>query len=137
MKKEILEGNSLIAEFLGFKKELFYQLKVGDNWEQKDYGYYDLPFNGGMSLAGIDKIWFPQTELKFHSDWNWLMLVIEKIESKGFYVSIMKSNVTCCKDGGISPVFEYYFSDNIPPMNKLGATWMAVVEFVKWFNQQK
>lgn len=74
------ENNAIIAEFMGYKKELFYQLKQGDNWEQKDYGFYDLPFNGGVSLAGIEKTWFPQTELKFHSDWNWLMPVVAKIQ---------------------------------------------------------
>ena len=132
--KLIIDNNSLISEFLGFKKELFYQCSPDEDksvWQDKDFGFYDLPFSGGYDMAGKEGVWFAQTQLKFHSDWNWLMPVIKKIESMGFYVSIMKSNITCCKDGGISPVFEEYDYND-----KLETTWLAVTAFIKWYNKQ-
>ena len=66
------ENNKLIAEFMGLKK---FQSRL-------DYTIYDIPQhkrdvvteqNGGALFAEMD--------LKFHSDWNWLMEVVEKIES--------------------------------------------------------
>ncbi len=78
------QDDALLAQILGFKKELYYQCAPGDNWEPKDYGFYDLPFyehetvHHGFDLAGIDKIWFAQTELWFSQDWNWLIPTFNK-----------------------------------------------------------
>ena len=83
-------------------------------------------------FTGRDKAYDERDRIyHYHESWDWLMPVIKKIESMGFYVSIMKSNITCCKDGGISPVFEEYdYKD------KLETTWLAVTAFIKWYNKQ-
>lgn len=62
MNKEIINGNDIIAEYLNFK--------------QKSY------------TPDSEKLWcddvngLPIGELKFHSDWNWLMPVVKKISQK-------------------------------------------------------
>lgn len=73
----------------------------------------------------------PNTIL-YHSDWNWLMEVVEKIESKGFDVHI---NTCVCR---ISDVGEDRFEDieTFNSNNKIQAVYNACIEFVKWYNNQ-
>lgn len=74
----------------------------------------------------------PNTIL-YHSDWNWLMEVVEKIESKGFDVFI---NTCVCR---ISDVGEDRFEDieTFNSNNKIQAVYSAVVEFINWYNTQQ
>lgn len=81
-EKEIMENNVLIAEFLGYKKELFYQCSPEEDkskWQDKDFGFYDLPFFGGYEMAGKQGVWFNQTELNFHNKYEWINHAIDKI----------------------------------------------------------
>ena len=84
----------------------------------------------GMEL-GIDKTMYyddaenlhpptPINELKFHTSWNWLMPVVEKILSKA-------------NDDELIERF-YEIQDAIP---NLEATYKAVVEFINEYNQNK
>jgi|ERR1035437_7150814 hypothetical protein len=110
MKKEILENKKIIAEFDGW-------VKIGINWE-KNISPDTITRNYGGNF-------------QYDSSWDWLMPVIEKIETHGYYVSIMKSNVTCCKDWGIRPVYESY-----DYTSKIEATYQAVLAFIKMYNEK-
>ena len=67
MNKEILEGNKLIAEFIGWSQ----QLDVEERW----YGAW-------FDQHGVRKAWPKGHEpLLFHKSWDWLMPVIGKISS--------------------------------------------------------
>ena len=119
-KNKKIKGNLLIAEFMGGKFTLIKSHTPNVNF--KKHPRQDRNFNNNDIHPKF---------LSYHKSWDWLMPVIKKIESMGFYVSIMKSNITCCKDGGISPVFEEYdYKD------KLETTWLAVTAFIKWYNKQ-
>ena len=107
------ENNRLIAEFLGF--------------QQTNIGWYDA--EEVLLRTEIDNTF---DDLKFHTDWNWLMQVVEKIESFGHDVFI---NTCLCRitDVGLD-IFEdieCFVNDN-----KRQATYNACVEFVKWYNEQ-
>jgi hypothetical protein len=103
-KKEIIEGNRLIAEFM---KD--YELIT-------DKGVYLYPQKG-----------FYVDELEYHSSWDWLMPVVEKIsidysyyqsnDSKQWQVMIDVSNT------------------NIVSENLIDAIYKAVVEFIKYNNK--
>ena len=69
---------------------------------------------------------------KYHSDWNWLMEVVDKIESlcsnTGFeisssFVHIRVNNNLTISSGVCS--------------DRMEAVYNACVEFIKWYNQQK
>ena len=62
MEQEIINGNELIAKFL--------------NFTQKSY----TPESEKMWCD--EKNGLPVGELKFHSDWNWLIPVMKKISQK-------------------------------------------------------
>lgn len=83
--EEILEGNKLMAEFLGWKTEdarktigFRYDLPVG--WEYRFYDdiYDDYCLVKDNELSYIN---FPPQEMLFHCNWNWLMRVIEKMNN--------------------------------------------------------
>lgn len=69
-----METNKLIAEFM--------QADMNDN------GTFELPQYGSIRPNGAFKTEFTKDQLKYHKDWNWLMEVVEKIESMGFEVNI-------------------------------------------------
>jgi hypothetical protein len=73
------------------------------------------------------------TSYKYNTDWEWLMRVVEKIESLGYDVFI---NTCVCRitDVGLDMFedIECFVNDN-----KRQATYNACVEFVEWYNNQK
>jgi len=60
--QEINEGNALIAELL--------------EWPKDDYNYFSPPEKIDRTIFEYDA--YPPSNMKFHKDWNWLMLGIEK-----------------------------------------------------------
>ena len=75
-----------------------------------------------------------ESDLKYHSDWNWLMEVVGKIENLGFEFFIVESR---CKiahntDNSIETIIDFEIVGS-----KIEAVYMAVIEFIKLYNQQK
>jgi len=106
-----LENNKLIAEFLGatFKENEFY--------------FPAIVFKTG-------KNYFENHELKFHSDWNWLMEVVEKIESLDYSFQILKNGWVVINDDDNEEVLESFGE------SKLNAVYGGCVEFIKYYNEQ-
>lgn len=73
------------------------------------------------NFGGIEKT-------KYHSDWNWLMSVVEKIESFEYLVEI-RENVCFIKTSE-----QDYFSEL--ENTKIKAVYNACVKFIKWYNQK-
>ena len=124
---ETTEGNKLIAEFMGAS---FKTQKIGENVRINTY-WDNPPCYQGVNLEN----------LKYHSSWDWLMPVVEKIENLittideigGGQVLIFND---CCKinpykmDAPKGTLFEV-------KGNKKQSIWLACVEFIKWYNDQK
>lgn len=110
--EEILENNKLIANFMGVQigKELYsYRVGVTKPLQEK--------------------------HLNYHKSWGWLMPVVEKIESE----NMMATVVIICSKCQIT-LFDFdsvpKFAKTIETNDKLKATWLCVVDFVKWHNLQ-
>ena len=104
-----IENNKLIAEFLGYI----------DNGCSED----------GFLIHPITNYDVEISSLKYHEDWNWLMEVVEKIESLGYRIEIVKH---ICRIY-LSSKETIIISENIP---KIEAVYNACVEFIKWYNNQ-
>lgn len=94
------ENNKLIAEFIGTDVTVdMYYLETSKRYVNKN-------------------------DLKFHSDWNWLMQVVEKIESLEDNNHLMdcfkQSNKVC----------------GLPIYTKIDKVYNACIEFIKWYNEQ-
>lgn len=118
-REEILEYNKLCAEFLGYK--YFPYPNVNSGW-RKEQGHLKL---SEYYLARTTK------DLKFYSDWNWIMRMVDSIETKGYDVFL---NGLYCRitDSGLTN-FEIE-SDRVK--NKKQAVIQAIYEFLKYYNNE-
>jgi len=111
-----IEGNKLIAEFMGWKSRSAHETGAArlKEW-QADNGK-----------------WWESEELPFNKDWNELMLVVEKIASMGYNVEIINTpKYKTCR---------IYKSDN--SVASCGAivsekSFDAIVQFIQWYNENK
>jgi len=104
MKKNI----ELVAEFYGIHRNIMNP----DQWV--------VPYK----LTGHD-IFYETYQLEFDKSWDWLMPVVEKIESLGFATRIIDNGLCIDSD---SIIIERWRK------SKLHGTYLTVVEFIKWYN---
>jgi hypothetical protein len=110
-------NNILIAEFMGIN-HLDDDKYINNLKEMKAEGLY---FEQGYMTS----------ELKFDTDWNWLMPVIRKIEELGNDVLITTNYIQISFDEGEQFIV-------IDDLNiKIDSVYNAVVEFIKWYNENK
>ena len=104
MEHECISNNELIAEFMGIV-----------------YPKLD-------NVIVIDNVVIKENELQYHTSWDWLMPVVEKIEGLGYWVNRNDGDVT------ISNISDIVV---ITPMSSGGIDMMydAVVEFINEHNK--
>ena len=100
-------SNKIIAEFMGYIKHT----------QTKAY----------LTTDG----YFHERDLKFHKDWNWLMEVVEKIESIGFTFETKKNWARITRKG--ENIILRWEEDK----TKIEAVYNACIEFIKWYNENK
>ena len=104
------EGNKLIAEFMGSSFKTYKKGHIRKN--TVTVCYFDdgmSPFSGGVSIEN----------LKYHASWDWLMPVVFRIIDLRHVYPEKRQRVF----------------DSISP--KIEKTWLAVCEFIKWYNENK
>jgi len=104
---EIVKGNTLIAKFLGVSEKVVIKYN-------KD-----------------PEIW--SCNVKYHLSWEWLMPVVEKIESMGFDVLIKGISCNVCRileDN--DPIISWVCGNRL---DKIGLVYKTVIEFIKWHNK--
>jgi hypothetical protein len=108
---ETLQGNRILAEFMG--------LKPGYNSYTKKYNWGDGIFfmtDGDTIEEVMDAI---VGYAKYHSSWDWLMPVVEKI-------------LNICQESDEMEKY-YIITDAIPEIESVFA---ACIEFAKWYKNQ-
>lgn len=116
------DNNKMIAEFMGMK-------------------YSDKrSFNDGEWTHSIKSL------SRFHTSWDWLMPVVEKIRNVTSYDRdrfstevVIYGNKTTIKSGGYGEKkhSKFFFNKTIRGANNTTeATYYAVVEFIKWYNNK-
>ena len=104
--------NKLIAGFIGIEK------------------FKDLLATIHNGKISIDSDIYEQS--KFHSDWNWLMEVVEKIENYNEFTNVLFTPNGCAIDCYVENGFA--FSNDCD--TKIEAVYNACVEFIKWYNHE-
>lgn len=147
--EEILEGNKLIAEFMGYGYHPHMEGETLPGW-RKEKAH---PKISGTYLARVHK------DLAYHRSWEWLMTAVEKIESldlseemyswegiegeteynfEGISVEIENKGCWIYVNLQLDPMFTINKKTfNIDHPTKIEATFRAVCEFVEWFNKRK
>lgn len=137
ISEEIIEGNKLIAEFMGYNLVIPSMRRYPNNWKTS---YWERNYD--IEKHTTDHVLCEENGLKYHSSWDWLMPVVEKIEKLStisfeckYYDPDYKREDYEVK----SFYFIYSFSSQNKKFiansnNKLEAYWLAVVEFIKYYN---
>jgi|ERR1035437_3505091 hypothetical protein len=119
MKKEIIEGNKLIAEFMGVKSA-----------------------EKGMVNIYMDGEIMREFGTEYHISWNELMPIVEKIElwQNGlcsFFIVVNECDIAFSDKYDIKGNELYAPNFKQKGKTKIEATWLAVVEFIKYYNLNK
>lgn len=117
--EEILEGNKLIAEFMG--GEIFHP-----RGNDKIIAYKNI--QGHLLNFCIEAA-------NYHCLWDWLMPVVEKMENMGYCFT---------SDPFSHELIEYGTGDECVVINhefdngrtKIEEMYLAVLKFIHWYNQQ-
>jgi mRNA-degrading endonuclease YafQ of YafQ-DinJ toxin-antitoxin module len=135
-----LENNKLIAEFMGAKynKDTNFHIDKDFLWLPR-YGicnYKSLELGVGKTL-------------EFHSNWNWLMQVVEKIDNlktpitnnhfligkfEDYEVHIQGKCIVIYAHGEVTK--EVVHLRGSESNTSIEAVYKACVEFIKWYNKK-
>lgn len=126
----ILNGNTLIAEFMGLKQVNWYSTLTNRStllWVNKSFNedFTHVEDYSDESLFDWENSLPQSKDLFYNSSWDWLMPVVEQIESLNFTTRIL--DVGMVINGEL--VIER-FGDT-----KLEGVWLTCVEFIKWYNR--
>ncbi len=119
MTQKQIEENKLIAEFMGY------------DYDDKRYfigqhlvcNYIDLDCLE-TSEEGWNSWMYPK-DMRFHASWDWLMLIVQRIEQNPEYN--VEINHNSCTITHFKTVYG---------KTKIEATYNAVIEFIRWHNQK-
>ena len=145
------ENNKIIAEFMECEKSTSVGSKVliiGESDFSGQIGQYTGIAQENSTGVYLSKDgstrWFDLDEIKnidfkdvknYHSDWNWLMEVVKKIEE-----TEIENNILMLESIGNEAKFIYddgcrFLNSNIGE-TKIEAVYNACIEFIKWYNEQ-
>jgi len=126
-QNEILEGNKLIAEFMGMHIK-----ESVDLYEHWIYPESKSPFkHRNFTLDPSD--------LEYHLSWDWLIPAVEKIEKFDNGVCSVLITGNAC-DIAFSTKYNMQGEDYDAPNfikikgSKISSAWSTVVDFIKWHN---
>jgi len=117
-KQEIIEGNTLIAEFAGY----IYFPESENSPEHWHANKDTVKLKGHVNLSG-----FSIYRLEFHESWDWLIPVCHQV-AKINSTEIEKNNILSM------PNWEF---GSLGLESNIQSVWLAVVKFIKWYNNQK
>ena len=119
------KGNKLIAEFMIPNWELLKSVNYNGEIERENLYIATLMCSNEYN------------DLKYHTSWSRLMPVVEKIEDLGYYTEINKKinggNYVHISDNSLNKDIAQSYGLS----SKINAVWLAVVEFIKWYNKNK
>jgi len=118
-----VDANKLIAEFMGLYDEISLDSIAGNihSWSDAPF-FYITEDSKEKVMEGITKY------SKYHTSWDWLIPVVQKIESLGYVFTIQGGKA---EYGEMISETRCFIAED-----KLSSTYQAVVEFIKEYNNE-
>jgi hypothetical protein len=124
--QEIINNNSIIAKFLGGEVDVI--LKIQDKETKAWKGDIAAQWRKDKQNLSLGNAILCE-HLEFHKSWEWLMPVVEKIGKElGYRVTIDTVFTRIWRE---TNEIEYR---NLT--TSLECTYLAVVDFIKWYNKK-
>ena len=123
MKEYLNQSNESIIKFMELIK------KEGNHF------VFDIPNHYGSFITYNDALIFALQKVKFHSSWDSLMPVMEKIHRNEFVkeVSIRPGRTRIWFN---HPRVGYMQSPHEPQNTSIQECYIVAVNFIKWYNEQ-
>lgn len=133
---EIIENNKLIAEFMGSICEMVDHTEGNEDYcKSKGIDKWLIPTwskpEGFKDEWGWSK--YRMGYWEYHSSWDWIMPVVEKIESIG-YIFELKLKWAKISDAKTKETIVLRWEQD---KTRLDAAFYAVIEFILWYNENK
>lgn len=140
--------NEAIAVFMGFEKVHvgFFRCKDGD--PVNDETEWQVANDEWLDKMGIEDVgdfivnvkedkYHNWEDVNYHTSWDWMMPVVEKIRNLGYHIEITIS-VDCSVDiiklrGDPSKDVLHIVAYS----SAIDAVYTAIYQFITWYNQQK
>lgn len=130
IQEQILEGNKLIAEFMGWTYFGFNDerltvdgVKYSPGWKRRATSPERTKLSHRVYLCRN------HTQLAYRSSWDWLMPVIDKIGD--YFNQCSNKEIVAIPDRAK----EIWHLKICAP--RISFVWQTVVEFIKWYNSNK
>ncbi len=146
--EEVLEKNKLIAEFMEIQEFAEQDIRPqGDLISWETYYYYcknEFFVTKWFKTPALSFDYFVQNS-KYHTNWQWLIPVVEKIESihddfHGYFGVHITSNSCAIQGTKLNTSIEnphYAYFAEWHGTTKIEATYIAVVNWIRWWNQKQ
>lgn len=150
----IEKNNKLIAKFMGWevKKEVktkFHEFDKAIDIEDAGLDFSKFKYDSKQDYFWWNELYETETvnketmdlfvfsteasDLKFHSDWNWIMKVIEKLESLGWSYGYLKENNRHIINFRKGNKFQSYkYSDK---NSRIHSVYLSILKFIKQKNE--
>lgn len=141
--KQIIEGNKLIAEYLGWTYIPFNDLqnfsKAGWYYKAPDSRLIISPKQGYTEK--VDDVWYKyvcrkHSDLRFYNSWDSLIPVIEKLE-KDTYLDFYLYGKGCKSGYGHDLDCLYDETKNFKENSWIENTWLTVLGTIKKYKDEK
>lgn len=121
VRPNIIESNRLIADFMGLKPT-----KFGTNYQWSDSPHFFV--NHDTHEKVMESI---ANYSKYDTSWDWLIPVVEKIESISgqFWIGKYSTSVTS------ENVRDWEISSG-KGLTKIQSVYVCAVRFITWYNEQ-
>jgi hypothetical protein len=126
------EFNRLCVEFIGY---------VNRTPTDPDFNIYEN--KNGFVIDGKQYTILETMSMKFHSDWNWINEIKEKIRSLGWRFDVSHSGSVSKSNNIVVFIWEKYCGGGdwtvveLEEMNEKEAVVRAIWQFLQWYNEQK
>jgi len=133
-ERDIIEGNKLIAKFIGGVTKDINSNNRGIAWISAHMDDDEINFNEeDYPETPHDGSCWKFNELRYHSSWDWLMPVVEKIEEIG--ETSKRYGTLCTIDTNHIRIGKITLDHKVKDYStKIEGTWLAAVEFIKDYN---
>jgi len=100
-------------------------------------GYARVVDDGGIQIyENKEGQMYDANGLKYHESWDWLMPIVEKIESELDKNNACKYNITIIQS--FVEIIENHTSEIIVELDmddKINAVYASVIAFIEWYNK--
>ena len=146
-EKQILAGNKLIAEFMGYtivNNDVLIPLEK-DSWFYETYAFTQ---NRGTMYFGIPFYRVAVEDISYHKSWDWLMPAVDKIVNIELKISprihrMYFNTFRCRKSNSTECIYKIRLHSDFKDVEfkdesncEIDSTYKVILQFINWYKKE-